>query len=195
MRRGTAIAGADRSGRARRAGVRLGAGDGDGGDLQGRAIFDNASAVTGEDVKIAGARVGDHREDAQRLTDDIQGRGHPDDRRRGLPALPRRRQLHDRPQSLIGEKFMECNPEPPRRRRSSPRSPRVGRARASTCCPWRTPARVDTDLINNIRGGLYRERLAILLNELGDGARGSRRGPQRRSSAGEPGAAASSTRC
>ena len=62
-------------------------GDGDGGDYKVRAIFDNAAfAIPGEDVMVAGAKVG--------TVDALDGHagqargGHPEDRRAGVPGLP-----------------------------------------------------------------------------------------------------------
>ena len=49
----------------------------------------------------------------------------------------------------------------------------AGRARASTCCrSSQTSKPVDLDLVNNTLRLPYRERLAIILNELGTGLAG-----------------------
>ena len=106
-----------------------------------RAIFDNAGfLIPGEDVKVAGVKVGSV--DAVDVTPDfkaavvmkIDDPGYRDFRADASCIV--------RPQSLIGEKFVECEPtqehavgaEPPA---SCARS-RRGRARGSTCCRWRT---------------------------------------------------------
>ena len=83
-----------------------------------------------------------------------------------------------RPQSLIGEKFIECVPTQPRGagEQAPPplrRSPRVT-ARASGCCPPpQTSGSVDLDLVNNIMRLPYRERFTIILNEFGTGFAGN----------------------
>ncbi len=96
-----------------------------------------------------------------------------------LPGLPRRRAAAQvRPQSLIGEKFVECTPTQTRAVGAEPPPPlqqdrRRRRARASTCCRSRTPSKpVDLDLINNIMRLPYRQRLSLILNELGTGLAG-----------------------
>ena len=62
--------------------------------------------------------------------------------------------------------------ERPAARRSCARS-RTGPARASTCCrSLSTSKPVDLDLVNNTLRLPYRERLAIILNELGTGLAG-----------------------
>src|SRR4051794_7571652 len=87
-----------------------GAGEGDSG-YEVRAIFDNASyIVKGEDVKVAGAVVGD-----------VKGLDVTDDKRAVIVlniTKPGFTPFHEgatctiRPQSLIGEKFVECTPGP-----------------------------------------------------------------------------------
>ena len=55
-----------------------------------------------------------------------------------------------RPQSLIGEKFVDCRPTLPRAPGPPPPPPlkqipdRASRAPASTCCRWRTTAPAST---------------------------------------------------
>ena len=61
--------------------VGVGAGGDGGGDYKVRAIFDNAAfAIPGEDVMIAGAKVGTV--DDLEVTPDKRARGRPEDRRR-----------------------------------------------------------------------------------------------------------------
>ena len=109
----------------------------DGGTYKVRAIFDNAvSVIPGEDVKIAGVKVGkigalDVTPDKKAaITLDITEPGFQDFRQDATCTI--------RPQSLIGEKFVECTPTQPKpvgepRPRRCARS-RTARARASTCC-------------------------------------------------------------
>ena len=103
-----------------------------------RAIFDNAGfVIPGEDVKVAGVKVGSV-EDVQ-VTDDfkaaivlrIDDEGYQDFRRDA--------ECEVRPQSLIGERFVECTPtrtrghgrRAPARARGGRGGPRRGRAPAA----------------------------------------------------------------
>jgi ABC-type transporter Mla subunit MlaD len=135
-----------------------------------RAIFDNvASAVEGEDVKVAGAKIGaiesmevtPNKKAAVVLDID-------DDRFTPFHADAR---CTIRPQSLIGEKFVECDP-------GTARSPELqeiesGDGEGQHFLPLaRTSSPVDLDLVNNIMRLPYRERFAILIDELGAGLAG-----------------------
>ena len=76
-----------------------------------------------------------------------------------------------RPQSLIGEKFVECDPGTD----AAPALARIGSGdgEGQHLLPLaRTSSPVDLDLINDIMRRPYRERLAILLNEFGAGLAG-----------------------
>ena len=84
-------------------------GAGDGGSYKVRAIFDNAGfVIAGEDVKVAGVKVG--KVDSLDVTPDfkaavvlaIEDPAYQDFRRDAICQV--------RPQSLIGEKFVECSP-------------------------------------------------------------------------------------
>ena len=92
----------------------LGAGAGDGGGTyRVRAIFDSASfVVPGEDVKVAGVKVGTI--DSLDVTPDNKAGGRAADRRPRLPGLQQDARCTIRPQSLIGEKFVACVPTQPR---------------------------------------------------------------------------------
>ena len=135
-----------------------------------RAIFDNASnIVEGEDVKVAGVPVGA----IERLdvTEDQKA------------ALTLRIDNEDftpwkadarctiRPQSLIGEKFVECEPgsasaEPLAAIEDGPGEGERLLPVANTSSP------VDLDLLNNIMRLPYRERFRLLLSEFGTGLAG-----------------------
>jgi phospholipid/cholesterol/gamma-HCH transport system substrate-binding protein len=141
-----------------------------------RAIFDNAGfVIPGEDVRVAGVRVG-HVE-AVEVTPDvraalvlrIEDAAHRDFRADAECLV--------RPQSLIGERFVECEPTqargadaaaPPPLRRIA-RGPGEGQHLLPV---ERTGTTVDLDLINSIMREPYRERLSIILNELGTGVAG-----------------------
>jgi virulence factor Mce-like protein len=83
-----------------------------------------------------------------------------------------------RPQSLIGEKYVECSPTQPRpagREGAAGVAPdprgRAGRGRVPAA-GRATSKPVDLDLINNITRLPERQRLAIILNEFGAGVAG-----------------------
>jgi phospholipid/cholesterol/gamma-HCH transport system substrate-binding protein len=114
------------------AGGALVAGCGDsGGGYRIRAIFDNAgNVIPGEDVKVAGVRVG--RVAALRVTDDKKAAVTLEIDDPGFRDFRADAQCAIRVQSLIGEKFVDCRPARASRRRSE-RSPTGSPARASTC--------------------------------------------------------------
>jgi phospholipid/cholesterol/gamma-HCH transport system substrate-binding protein len=146
----------------------------DGGDASAykvRAIFDNAAfVIPGEDVKVAGVKVGTI--DSLDVTPDfkaavvlkIDNPGYQDFRRDASCIV--------RPQSLIGEKFVECEPtqkraagaqEPPELEKID-RGPGEGQYLLPVS---QTQQSVDLDLINNTLRLPYRQRLSLILNELG----------------------------
>jgi len=136
-----------------------------------RAIFDTASfLIPGADVRVAGVRVG--RVAAVEVTPefraavvlDVEDPGYRDFRRDARCAI--------RPQSLIGEKFVECAPTRARPE-GAPAAPPLREVDGERLLPvTQTSTAVDLDLVQNIMRRPYRERLAILLNELGVGLAG-----------------------
>src|SRR5947207_7338728 len=87
----------------------LGAGGSGGSSYQVRAVFDNvASAVPGEDVKVAGAKVGQI--DSMDVTPSNKAAVVLDIDTAGFTPFHADAHCIVRPQSLIGEKFVECNP-------------------------------------------------------------------------------------
>jgi ABC-type transporter Mla subunit MlaD len=153
-----------------------------------RAIFDDgAFAVPGEEVRIAGAPVGTI---ASLDVTDESGLGSPAScKRRGSACKaaltfainsPGFTPFHAdascaiRPQSLIGEKFVDCNP-------GTVDAPLLARITAGAGVGTyllpvtRTSSPVDTDIVQDIYREPVRQQLAIILNELGAGlaARGS----------------------
>jgi ABC-type transporter Mla subunit MlaD len=139
-----------------------------------RAIFENAGfAVSGEDVRIAGANVGS-----------VQSLDVTPDRRHAAVTIS----IDDarftpfyanatcaiRPQSLIGERYVDCNPG----NSSSPELVQIkhGPGSGSHYLPvTRTTSPVDSDIVQSIYQQPIRERFALILNELGTGlaARGT----------------------
>ena len=150
-----------------------GASDG-GGNYQVRAIFDNAvSVIPGEDLKIAGVKVGKVK------SIDTSGRA-PNVKAAlvlsvTIPAFQDFRAdatCTIRPQSLIGEKFVECTPTQPRAPGAQipPPLPTIqrGKGKGQHLVPvTQTTTPVDIDLINNIVRRPYAERLSLILGELG----------------------------
>jgi len=148
-----------------------GADDGGGGDYKVRAIFRNAfSVIPGEDVKIAGVKVGSI--DALDVTKEKQAAvvlriddpGFQDFRKDATCTI--------RPQSLIGEKFVECTPTQPRAQgdAEAPKLDKIeeGDGKGEYLLPvTQTRRPVDLDLLNNIMRLPYRERFSIILNEIG----------------------------
>ncbi len=152
-------------------------GSGDDGAYRVRAIFNNAAfVIPGMDVKIAGVRVGSI--ESLALTDDhkaavvlnIENPNYHDFRENAFCRI--------RPQSLIGERYVDCRPEEPLP---------AGMAQAPLLTPIasgvgkgeyllpsnRTATSVDADLINNVMRLPYRQRFTIILNEFGTALAGN----------------------
>jgi ABC-type transporter Mla subunit MlaD len=149
-----------------------GAGDSDQADsYQVRAIFNDAfSVIPGEDVKIAGVKVGkikslDVTETQQAaVVLEITEPGFKDFRKDATCTI--------RPQSLIGEKFVECTPTEPRATGAQPAPPleqiKDGKGEGQYLLPSTQTSRpIDIDLVNNVLRLPYRQRLSILINEFG----------------------------
>jgi phospholipid/cholesterol/gamma-HCH transport system substrate-binding protein len=149
---------------------------GDEGAYRVRAIFMNAfTVIPGEDVKVAGVKVGkiesldvtrDHRAAVVLRID-----------RPGFDDFRSDAECTIRPQSFIGERFVECTPTQPRPdgAQEPPPLKRIeqGEGEGQYLLPVdRTSKPVDLDLLNNTLRLPFRERLAIIVNELGTGLAG-----------------------
>jgi ABC-type transporter Mla subunit MlaD len=165
--------------------------NGTSGSYKVRGIFDNGSfVVPGEEVRVAGANVGvvesvDVTNDQEIASDeggphavpgkavvvmDITDSGFKDFRTDGSCII--------RPQSLIGEKYVDCTPTQPRAA-GQPPPPEL-----STIADGETGAgqhllplenngkTVDLDLIQNINRQPFADRFRIILNDLGVGLAG-----------------------
>jgi phospholipid/cholesterol/gamma-HCH transport system substrate-binding protein len=148
----------------------------DGGTYRVRAIFMSAfSVIPGEDVKIAGVKVG--KIESLDVTPDHKAAVVLRIDRPGFDDFRTDAECTIRPQSLIGEKFVECTPTQPRPENAQP-APKLrkierGAGKGQYLLPVdRTSKPVDLDLLNNTLRLPYRERLAIILNELGTGLAG-----------------------
>jgi ABC-type transporter Mla subunit MlaD len=141
-----------------------------------RAIFDNAAfVIAGEDVKVAGVKVGTidsldiTKDDKAAVVLRIDDPGYRDFRADARCSV--------RPQSLIGEKFVECQPTQ-RRAADAPLPPPLreierGAGKGQRLLPVeRTSQSVDLDLLNNVMRLPYRQRFSIIINELGTGLAG-----------------------
>jgi ABC-type transporter Mla subunit MlaD len=154
----------------------LGTGSGSGGSYKVRAIFQSAfSVIPGEDVKIAGVKVG--KIDSLDVTPQQKAAVVLDITRTGFQDFRQDATCTIRPQSLIGEKFVECTPTQPRPpgAQPAPALKRItqGKGKGQYLLPVdRTSKPVDLDLLNNIMRLPYRERFTIILNELGTGLAG-----------------------
>jgi len=138
-----------------------------------RAIFDDASfAVQGEQVRIAGAPVGS-----------IAGLGVTAGKKAAVTLEiddARFTPFHAdatcaiRPQSLIGEMYVDCNPGTASAPELRPIASGPGKG-SYYLAVTRTSSPVDFDIVQDIYQEPIAQRLAIILNELGTGlaARGS----------------------
>ncbi|HVY96886.1 MAG TPA: MlaD family protein [Solirubrobacterales bacterium] len=172
--------------------VLLVSGGGGGNGYVVRAVFDNgAFMVKGEQVRVAGANVGTIKSvsvsqpgepvayrDGKMvavpgkaiLTMEITDPGFQDFRKDGGCEI--------RPQSLIGEKFVDCNPTLPRAP-GAPAPPPLQRipdgkpGEGQYLLPLGSnTTSVDPDLINDIQSLPYAQRFRLIFNELGAGLAG-----------------------
>lgn len=154
-----------------------GAGDDAKGDYKVRAIFSNAfTVIPGEDVKISGVKVGKisdldlTKDNKAAVVLDITEPGFKDFRKDATCTI--------RPQSLIGERYVECTPTQPKAE-GDPQAPKLqeiedGDGKGQYLLPdSQTLKPVDIDLVGNIMRLPYRQRLSIIINELGTGLAGN----------------------
>jgi ABC-type transporter Mla subunit MlaD len=154
----------------------LTAGAGGGGSYKVRALFDNAGfVITGEDVKVAGVKVG--RIDSLDVTRDFKAVVVLDIQDPGYQDFRSDASCQIRPQSLIGEKFVECQPTQ-KRAVDAPVPPPLkkigkGAGKGQYLLPvTNTSKSVDLDLINDVMRLPYRQRLSLIVSELGTGLAG-----------------------
>jgi ABC-type transporter Mla subunit MlaD len=144
-----------------------------GGSYQVRAIFDNAAfAVPGEQVRIAGAPVGSISSLA--VTSNYEAAVTLNIDSAGFRPFYANATCAIRPQSLIAERYVDCTPgtssDPPLTQI------RKGPGAGSYLLPvTQTSSPVDSDIVQDISQEPIRQRLSIILDELGTGlaARGS----------------------
>jgi ABC-type transporter Mla subunit MlaD len=152
-----------------------------------RAIFDNgAFMVKGEEVRVAGANVGTIESVGVTLPGEYatykNGKPKPEPGKAVLVMKIEKPGFQDfradascliRPQSLIGEKFVDCRPTVPRAA-GSPESPPLEKipdgqpgAGEYLLPVENNSTSVDPDLINDIQTLPYAQRFRLILNELG----------------------------
>ena len=160
----------------------------DGGPYEVRAIFDNGGfLVPGEEVRIAGAKVGSVKQV------DVSGEDEIVSLEDGGKAIPGKAvivmEIDDpafqdfredascliRPQSLLGERFVECQNTQPHSAATEP-PPELGEipdgepGAGQHLLPLENNGKaVDLDLVQNINKRPYAERFRLILNDLGIG--------------------------
>ncbi len=174
-------------------------GSGSGGSYEVRAYFDNGGfVVDGEDVRVAGANAGSVSSVDVSMPGEIDscrgpktsvsqcngGRGAAiagkavvvlEITDSGFKDFRSDATCLVRPQSLIGEKFVDCKPTEPRAPESKPppelkRIPDGQPGAGQYLLPVENSGKaVDLDLINNIQREPYAERFRLILNDLGAG--------------------------
>ena len=144
--------------------ISAGAGGGSGGNTY-KVVLDNAFGLTqGADMKVAGVRAGkvesldvDRRTARAIVTVSVS--------RAGFGSFRSDVFCEVRPQSLIGEYYLDCDPG---------KSARV-LPPGSTIAVTHTASTIAPDIVQDILREPYRERLRIIFNELGAGL--AARGP------------------
>jgi ABC-type transporter Mla subunit MlaD len=156
------------------------------GPYEVRGYFDNAAfLVTGEDVRIAGAKVGVVSEvDVSREGEPVTGAGEAVPGNAVVVMRINDEDFQDfredascliRPQSLLGEKFVDCQPTQPRAPGSAapPELAEIpdGQPGAGQLfLPLENNGKaVDLDLVVNIFREPYADRFRLILNDLGAG--------------------------
>ncbi len=143
--------------------VTIGASNGNGGGAGTYKIeLDNAfGLVTGEDFKVAGVVAGSIKSiDLDRKT--LRAIVTVQVAQRGFGSFRKDVFCESRPQSLIGEYFINCDPG----------TSSTMLAPGATIPVTHTSSTIPADLIQGIMRMPYRERLTLLINELGAGVAG-----------------------
>src|SRR5215207_2317598 len=125
-------------------------------------VLDNAfGIVAGADMKVAGVRAGsikdlevDPKTHKALVSFEIT--------KAGFGSLRKDVTCESRPQSLIGEYYIDCKPGTSSEKLAS----------GSTIPLEQTASTIPLDLVNNVLRRPYRERLGIILDELGVGVAG-----------------------
>src|SRR5919112_1346036 len=127
-----------------------------------KVVLDNAfGLVEGADLKVAGVRAGTIK------SLDVDKETHKaivgfEITQEGFGSLRKDVTCETRPQSLIGEYYIDCKPG----------SSSEKLANGATIPVEQTTSTIPIDLVNNVLRRPYRERLGIILDELGAGVAG-----------------------
>jgi virulence factor Mce-like protein len=127
-----------------------------------KVVLDNAfGIVEGADLKVAGVRAGTIK------SLDVDKKTHKavvgfEITQEGFGSLRKDVTCETRPQSLIGEYYIDCKPG----------SSSEKLANGATIPVEQTTSTIPIDLVNNVLRRPYRERLSIILDELGAGVAG-----------------------
>jgi ABC-type transporter Mla subunit MlaD len=157
---------------------------GEDGTYEVRGIFDNAAfLVKGEQVRVAGATVGTISDvDVTTPNEPARADGSPDPGKAvvvmriddpGFQDFRTDASCLIRPQSLIGEKFVECQPTQPRAAGTEPppeleQIPDGEPGEGQYLLPLENNGTtVDLDLVNNIMEEPYPDRFRLIINSLG----------------------------
>ena len=160
---------------------------GSGSDYVVRAYFDNGDfVVNGEDVRVAGAKVGSVIGESVSLPGEpVHRNGKPDPGKAvielaitdaGFQDFRKDASCTIRPQSLLGEKFIDCSPTKPRAP-GTPQAPPLKKISSDAkfgggqyFLPLENNGQiVDIDIVQNIQRLPFADRFRIILNELGAG--------------------------
>jgi virulence factor Mce-like protein len=148
------------------AALALGAKQDGGGAKTYQLLFDNAFGLTeGGDFKVAGVRAGKttkfkvkevHGRPLAQVTAEVT--------EPGVADLRKDARCEIRPQSLIGEYFVDCQPGASKKR--------LPDAEHGSLPVKQTSSTIAIDLVNDIMRRPYRERLRLIVGELGAGLAG-----------------------
>ncbi len=146
----------------------------DGGPYTIRAIFDDASyAATDEDVRVAGANVGSIK--SLSVTNDNRAAVTITIANRDFVPFYANAQCTIRPQSLIGEEYVDCSPGTAQGHRQLAEIKRGPGAGDYYMPVTDTSSPIDSDIVQDISQMPVRQALSVLIDELGTGlaSRGS----------------------
>jgi ABC-type transporter Mla subunit MlaD len=160
---------------------------GGGSDYVVRAYFDNGDfVVNGEDVRVAGAKVGSVVGESVSLPGEpVHADGRPDPGKAVIELKITDTGFQDfrndasctiRPQSLLGERFIDCSPTKPRAPGLPPPPPlkKIPSGAKYGAGQYLLPLEnnghiVDIDIVQNINRLPFADRFRLILNELGAG--------------------------
>jgi phospholipid/cholesterol/gamma-HCH transport system substrate-binding protein len=145
------------------AGVLTGAGDGSQSSRVYKIVLDNAfGLVEGGDFRVGGVKAGQTTAFEATRDEPPKARVTVELTEPGFGDFRRDASCEVKPQSLIGEYYLDCQPG-----QSAQRLPNGG-----TVPVEQTESTIPADLVNNIMRRPYRERLRLIVTELGTGLAG-----------------------